>query len=74
LHQLDGPGRERPHRRRLRRVVTQVPTLDQLGNSGVLREMLASSNVIVLRTGGPMSGQVALHGTLPVEPHKIPKQ
>jgi hypothetical protein len=56
------------------RVITQVPTLDQLGNSGVLREMLASGNVIVLRTGGPMSGQVALHGTLPVEPHKIPKQ
>jgi DNA-binding CsgD family transcriptional regulator len=56
------------------RLIVQVPTLDQLGNSTTLREMVASGNVIVLRTGGPVAGQVALNGTLPVEPHKIAKE
>jgi hypothetical protein len=55
-------------------LIVQVPTLDQLGNSGTIREMVASGNVIVMRTGGRMSGQVAFQGTLAVEPNKLPKE
>ncbi|MFI8459117.1 hypothetical protein [Kitasatospora sp. NPDC085464] len=56
------------------RVVTPVPTLDTMGHSTLLREMVASGNVIVFRTGGPSSGQAAFNGTLPVQPHLLKKE
>lgn len=56
------------------RLVVQVPLLDQLGGSATLRDMVASGNVIVLRTAGRMTGQVAFQGSLPVEPNKLPRQ
>ncbi|MDX3098978.1 winged helix-turn-helix domain-containing protein [Streptomyces sp. ME19-03-3] len=55
------------------RVVIQNPALGNLGGSHTLREQLAAGNVVVMRTGGRMSGQLALQGTMAVEPHKIPK-
>ncbi|WP_431959350.1 winged helix-turn-helix domain-containing protein [Actinacidiphila sp. bgisy160] len=56
------------------RIVMQNPSLGNLGGSNTLREQLAAGNVVVMRTGGRMSGQLALQGSMPVEPHKIPKQ
>lgn len=56
------------------RLVVQVPLLDQLGGSNTLRDMVASGNVVVLRTAGRMTGQVAFQGSLPVEPNKLPRQ
>jgi hypothetical protein len=53
------------------RLVTHVPTLDQLGGSGTLRDMV-KSQVVVLRTGTPLVGQVAFSGRLPVDPVSIP--
>jgi hypothetical protein len=56
------------------RLVTQVPTLSQLGNSNVIRSMVASGNVIVLRTGGKSDGQFAFQGALVVDPVSIPRR
>lgn len=56
------------------RLATQVPLLDQLGNSNTMREQVAAGNVIVLRTGGRMSGQVAFQGQLPVDPFLLPRE
>jgi hypothetical protein len=55
------------------RIITQVPLLDQLGNSSTLRSMVASGNVIVLRTADRLSGQVAFNGALPVDPAGLPR-
>jgi hypothetical protein len=56
------------------RLIVQYPTLDQIGNSGVLREMLASGNIIIFRTQSRMAANVVFQGSLPVEPHKLPRQ
>jgi hypothetical protein len=56
------------------RLVTQVPTLSQLGNSNVLRSMVASGNVIVLRTGNKSDGQFAFQGAMQVDPVSIPRR
>jgi hypothetical protein len=56
------------------RLVTQLPLLEQLGNSMYLRDQVALGNVIVLRTAGPLAGQVAFNGSLPgAEPHLLPR-
>jgi hypothetical protein len=55
------------------RLIVQVPLLDQLGGSTALRDSLASGNVIVFRTANPLSGQVAFNGTIPVDPHRLPR-
>ncbi|MFJ5926546.1 hypothetical protein ACIQF6_28485 [Kitasatospora sp. NPDC092948] len=55
------------------RIANLMPVLDQMGNSSLLRDTVASGNIIVLRTGSPTSGQAAFHGTVPVQPHLIPK-
>ncbi|WP_238783014.1 hypothetical protein [Streptomyces monomycini] len=56
------------------RLVTQMPLLDQLGNSHVLRAQVAAGNVIVLRTSMAISGQVAFQSAFPVYPHKLPRE
>lgn len=56
------------------RLITQVPLLPSLGNSMVIRDAVAAGNVIVLRTANRLTGQVALNGTLPVDPCSLPKQ
>jgi hypothetical protein len=57
------------------RLITQLPLLAQLGNSMYLRDQVAAGNVIVLRTAGPLAGQVAFNGSLPgAEPHMLPRQ
>lgn len=55
------------------RLVTQVPLVDQLGGSSTLKELVRSGNVICLRTGSPLSGQVAFAGELPVDPVLLPR-
>lgn len=56
------------------RLVVQVPLLDQLGGSTTLRAMVASGNVLVLRTSDRLSGQVAFNGVLPVDPFLLPRE
>lgn len=55
------------------RLVTQVPLVDQLGGSSTLKELVRSGNVICLRTGGRLSGEVAFAGELPVDPVMLPR-
>lgn len=55
-------------------LVTQLPSLDQLGGSQTLRAMLSSGNVIVHRTSDKVTGNMAFSGALPVEPHKLPRR
>lgn len=54
-------------------LVTQYPSVEQLGNSMVIRGEVASGNVIVFRTGSRLAGAMAFNGALPVEPHKLPR-
>ncbi|WP_181764082.1 hypothetical protein [Streptomyces albidus (ex Kaewkla and Franco 2022)] len=56
------------------RLVTQVPLLSQLGNSMTLRDMVAAGNVVVLRTANRLSGQVSFNGTIPADPHALPRE
>lgn len=53
---------------------TQVPSIDQLGGSLVIRSQVTSGNVIVFRTGSGdrLSGRMVVD--LPVEPWKLPKE
>lgn len=56
------------------RLITQLPTMPQLGYSMYLRDQIAQGNVVVFRTGGPSAGQAAFNGALPgAEPHTLPK-
>lgn len=54
-------------------LVTQYPSVDQLGKNMVIRDQVASGNVIVFRAGSRLTGAMAFNGALPVEPHKLPK-
>jgi hypothetical protein len=56
------------------RLVVHLPLLSELGGSSVLRDMVASGNVIVLRTASRITGQVAFQGALPVDPVTIPRR
>jgi hypothetical protein len=56
------------------RLVTQVPLLSSLGGRMEIRDAVASGNVFVLRTANGLSGQVAFNGTIPVQPHQLPRQ
>lgn len=56
------------------RLITQVPLLSYLGNSMAIRDAVVAGNVLVLRTGTRLTGQVALNGALPVEPAALPKE
>jgi hypothetical protein len=52
-------------------LVTQVPSLDELGDqSGPLRSMLVGGNVVCLRTSDRYSGGML---GLPADPHDIPQ-
>ncbi|MGH3648048.1 MAG: FtsK/SpoIIIE domain-containing protein [Micromonosporaceae bacterium] len=56
------------------RLIVQDPSVTQIGNSRVLRSQLTGGNVIVLRTGDRLSGQIATGGRLPVDPYDIPAE
>jgi hypothetical protein len=56
------------------RLVVHLPLLSELGGSSVLRDMVASGNVFVLRTASRITGQVAFQGALPVDPVMIPRR
>lgn len=56
------------------RFITQVPLITQLGNSTPIKDALIAGQTIVFRTGSPLSAQVAFNGTLPVDPHKLPRE
>jgi hypothetical protein len=53
-------------------LVTQVPTVDELGNGRIL-SLVTAGNVIVLRTGDAYSARSALQGRIDVHPHLIRK-
>lgn len=54
-------------------LVTQVPSVAELGGKPEIRAMVASGNVIVLRTQDAFSGDAVLSRKLPVEPHLLPQ-
>jgi hypothetical protein len=51
------------------RLVTQIPSVDQLGYSLILRALLSSHNVICLRTKGDLTGDAI---DLPGNPSQLP--
>ncbi len=53
------------------RFITQVPLVTELGNSTPIKDAILGGNVIVHRTGSPLSGQFAFNGALPVQPHLL---
>jgi len=53
-------------------IVTQVPSLDELGNALTVRSMLSSMNVVMFRTSDKFSAQMG--SMIPVDPHNLPKQ
>lgn len=55
-------------------LVTQIPSLAELGNSEVIRSMVSSGTVFVFRCSGRMTGHLAFQGQLAVDPTKIPQQ
>jgi hypothetical protein len=54
-------------------LVTQLPSVDQLGGSMLLRSQVASGNVVVFRTADSFTGRMAFNGALPVDPSRLPK-
>jgi hypothetical protein len=54
------------------RIEVQMPSVDQLGGSMLIRGMVASGNAVVFRTSERLSGQAVLSG-LPVDPASIPR-
>ncbi|MFF4777488.1 hypothetical protein ACFY05_31995 [Microtetraspora fusca] len=54
-------------------LATQVPSVTELGGNVVIRDQVASGNIIVLRTANRLSGQMAYSGSLPIDPGAIPK-
>jgi DNA segregation ATPase FtsK/SpoIIIE-like protein len=57
------------------RLITQVPLLSSLGGSMAIRDAVASGNVIILRTGNRLTGQVAFNGGMPaVDPCLLPSE
>lgn len=54
------------------RLITQVPLLSSLGKQEI-RDAVAAGNVMVLRTGGSLTGQVAANGRLPGKPELLPR-
>jgi hypothetical protein len=56
-------------------LVTQLPSVVELGNSLVIRSMITGGgNVAVFRTGDRLSGAMAFSGALPVDPSAIPRE
>lgn len=55
------------------RLLFQTPLLDQV-RSTVLRDQLIGGNVVVFRTGSPVSSNVILNGVLPASPHLLPRE
>ncbi|WP_433426431.1 hypothetical protein ACQP1V_42895 (plasmid) [Microtetraspora malaysiensis] len=53
-------------------LITQVPTVDELGNGRIL-SLVTSGNVVLLRTGDAYSARSALQGRMQVDAHKIRK-
>ncbi|MEU7891658.1 hypothetical protein AB0B45_02210 [Nonomuraea sp. NPDC049152] len=53
-------------------LITQVPTVDELGNGRIL-SLVTSGTVILLRTGDAYSARSALQGRMNVDAHRIRK-
>jgi len=48
-------------------LVTQLPSVEQLGGSMLLRSQVTSGNVVVFRTADSFTGRMAFNGALPVD-------
>jgi hypothetical protein len=53
-------------------IVTQVPSLAELGNDLVVRSMLSSVNVVMFRTSDKLSAQMG--ALAKIDPHDLPEQ
>jgi DNA-binding transcriptional ArsR family regulator len=53
-------------------IVTQIPSLAELGNDLTIRALLSSTNIVMFRTSDRLSKQMGIPGDLPVDPAKLP--
>jgi hypothetical protein len=55
-------------------LVTQLPSVAELGGSMTIRSMLTSGNVVVFRTADRVTSNMAFSGALPVDPSALPRE
>ncbi len=55
-------------------VITQVPSLAELGNDLSIRSMLASTNILMFRTSDKYSKNMGMPSDLPVNPSNLPEE
>jgi len=53
-------------------LVTQIPSVVELGGDVTIRSMLSSTNVLMFRTSDKMSKQMGMPADLPVDPANLP--
>ena len=53
-------------------IVTQVPSLAELGGDLTIRSMLSSTNIVMFRTSDRLSRQMGMPADLPVDPASLP--
>ncbi|MGH3321332.1 MAG: hypothetical protein ACRDN9_14370 [Streptosporangiaceae bacterium] len=55
-------------------LVTQLPSITELGGSMTIRSMVSSGNVVVFRTADRVTSGMAFSGALPVDPSALPRE
>ena len=55
-------------------LVSQVPSVEQLGGSSTIRSMVSSGNIACFRTSDRVSGGMAFAGSMPGDPSKLPRE
>ncbi len=53
-------------------LITQIPSVVELGGDVTIRSMLSSTNVLMFRTSDKMSKQMGMPADLPVDPANLP--
>lgn len=53
-------------------LITQIPSVTELGGDITIRSMLSSTNVLMFRTSDKLSKQMAVSSDLPVDPATLP--
>lgn len=53
-------------------IVTQIPSLSELGGDLTIRSMLSSTNIVMFRTSDKLSKQMGVPADLPIDPADLP--
>lgn len=53
-------------------IVTQIPSLSELGGDLSIRSMLSSTNIVMFRTSDKLSKQMGVPADLPIDPADLP--